>query len=93
MDLGYVVHTPAELFGTREAALGASDELWLEKVRLSLLSIEADEVGAKQRSPQFVEAARLNLHGEQLAPQARFLPLVTTPDRGKVRRREKCHQP
>jgi PIN like domain len=32
VDLGYVVHTPAELFGTREAALGASDELWLEKV-------------------------------------------------------------
>lgn len=26
------MHTPAELFGTREAALGASDELWLEKV-------------------------------------------------------------
>lgn len=32
VDLGYVVHTPAELFGTREAAMGASDELWLEKV-------------------------------------------------------------
>lgn len=32
VDLGYAVHTPAELFGTREAAMGASDEVWLEKV-------------------------------------------------------------
>lgn len=35
VDLGYVVHTPAEVFGTREAALGASDERWLEKVAKS----------------------------------------------------------
>lgn len=31
-DLGYAIHTPAELYGTREAALGAADEDWLAKV-------------------------------------------------------------
>lgn len=30
--LGYVLHTPAELYGSREAALGARDEDWLAKV-------------------------------------------------------------
>ncbi len=31
-DLGYTVHTPWELFGSREAALGAHDEDWLKRV-------------------------------------------------------------
>jgi hypothetical protein len=31
-DLGYIVHTPAQLFGSREAARGISDEEWLTKV-------------------------------------------------------------
>jgi PIN domain-containing protein len=30
--LGYTVHTPAELYGSREAAEGAPDEDWLAKV-------------------------------------------------------------
>lgn len=30
--LGYVVHTPAELYGSREQALGARDEDWLARV-------------------------------------------------------------
>jgi hypothetical protein len=30
--LGYQVHTPAEIFGTRADALGALDEEWLGKV-------------------------------------------------------------
>lgn len=33
VQLGYVVHTPAELFGSREASLGAKDEEWLSRVR------------------------------------------------------------
>jgi hypothetical protein len=32
--LGYILHTPAELYGSREAALGARDEDWLAKVGL-----------------------------------------------------------
>ena len=31
-DLGYIVHSPAELYGSREAALGARDEDWLARV-------------------------------------------------------------
>jgi len=31
-QLGYVVHTPAELYGSRDAASGALDEDWLPKV-------------------------------------------------------------
>ena len=30
--LGYVLHSPAELYGSREAALGARDEDWLARV-------------------------------------------------------------
>jgi hypothetical protein len=30
--LGYAVHTPPELYGTREAALGTSDTVWLRDV-------------------------------------------------------------
>ena len=30
--LGYILHTPAELYGSREAAWGARDEDWLAKV-------------------------------------------------------------
>jgi hypothetical protein len=30
--LGYSVHTPAELFGSREGSLGAADEEWLKRV-------------------------------------------------------------
>lgn len=32
VGLGYVVHTPAELYGSRNAAEGARDEDWLAKV-------------------------------------------------------------
>lgn len=32
VERGYVVHTPAEVFGSREAALGVADETWLAKV-------------------------------------------------------------
>ena len=30
--LGYLIHTPAELYGSREAALGAGDDDWLGRV-------------------------------------------------------------
>jgi hypothetical protein len=30
--LGYVLHSPAELYGSRDAALGARDEDWLARV-------------------------------------------------------------
>lgn len=31
-DLGYVLHTPAELFGSRAEAQGTDDEIWLARV-------------------------------------------------------------
>src|ERR671931_2568906 len=31
-ELGYTVHTPWELYGSREEALGANDQDWLPKV-------------------------------------------------------------
>ena len=33
IELGYRVHTPAELFGSRADSLGATDEQWLARVR------------------------------------------------------------
>lgn len=35
VGLGYVVHTPPEVFGTRAESLGASDSDWLRKVARS----------------------------------------------------------
>lgn len=32
LDLGYVVHTPGELFGTRDQAYGAEDTDWLARL-------------------------------------------------------------
>jgi PIN like domain len=32
LDLGYVVHTPGELFGSRDAGYGAPDTEWLRRV-------------------------------------------------------------
>jgi hypothetical protein len=32
VGLGYTIHTPAEVFGTRDAALGATDAEWLAHV-------------------------------------------------------------
>src|SRR5260370_37247544 len=30
--LGYVIHTPSELYGSRDAALGAVDDDWLARI-------------------------------------------------------------
>jgi hypothetical protein len=32
VDLGFVVHTPAELFGTKDEAYGAADTEWLRRI-------------------------------------------------------------
>ena len=40
--LGYAVHTPAELFGSREASLGAADEEWLSRVSQEWVIIGRD---------------------------------------------------
>lgn len=42
MRLGYAVHTPAELFGTRAASSGAGDEEWLGRVNRQWIVIKRD---------------------------------------------------
>ena len=56
-QLGYVVHTPSELFGTREAASGALDEDWLPKVGQRRWTILGRDLKIYER-PKELEAYR-----------------------------------
>lgn len=70
--LGYTLHTPAELYGSREAALGAEDEDWLPKVGQHGWTVLGRDLKIYER-PRELEAyrkARLRvflLPGEALA--------------------------
>jgi hypothetical protein len=41
-SLGYVVHTPPELFGSRAASEGARDEEWLSRIRRDWVVLHRD---------------------------------------------------
>jgi PIN like domain len=68
VDLGYVVHTPAELFGTREAALGASDELWLEKVAKTGWAVLNRDTNIMRRRDELAAYRRAGVHMLALLP-------------------------
>jgi hypothetical protein len=76
VDLGYVVHTPAELFGTREAALGASDELWLEKVTKTGWAILNRDTKIMRRRDELAAYRRAGVHMFYLPGEARVAVLV-----------------
>lgn len=76
VDLGYVVHTPAELFGTREAALGASDELWLEKVAKTGWAVLNRDTKIMRRRDELAAYRRAGVHMFYLPGEAKVAVLV-----------------
>jgi hypothetical protein len=76
VDLGYVVHTPAEVFGTREAALGASDELWLEKVAKSGWAVLNRDTNIMRRRDELAAYRRAGVHMFYLPGEAKVAVLV-----------------
>lgn len=55
--LGYLVHTPAELYGSRDAASGADDEDWLRRVGQRAWTILGRDLKIYER-PSELEAYR-----------------------------------
>lgn len=87
--LGYSVHTPAELFGSREASSGAADEEWLSKVAGRGWAILGRDVKIYER-PWELEAYRrarvqvFLLPGQALAAQLTYLVAVNLKDIGAI---------
>ncbi|MEV7968325.1 hypothetical protein AB0O34_20430 [Sphaerisporangium sp. NPDC088356] len=53
--LGYQVHTPAELFGSRDKALGAPDDQWLPMVGQRGWVVIASDIASSGMSGVFCE--------------------------------------
>jgi hypothetical protein len=62
-DLGYTVHTPPELYGTREAAEGTPDETWLADVSGHRWTVISRDTSILQRPAELAayKAAKLHL--------------------------------
>lgn len=76
MDLGYAVHTPAELFGGRKAALGATDEVWLARVARSGWAVLNRDTKIMRRSDELSAYRRAGVHMFYLPGEARVAELV-----------------
>ena len=76
--LGYSIHTPWELYGARDAALGARDEDWLERVSQRQWAILGRDLKIYERRTELeaYEKARVQvflLPGEGLAAELAHL--------------------
>jgi len=69
-DLGYVVHTPAELYGTREAASGASDDDWLRRVGSRRWAVLNRDLKIFERPDELEAYRRARVHMFLLPGQA-----------------------
>jgi hypothetical protein len=73
-NLGYTFHSPAELYGSHEAALGARDEDWLAKVSVHRWTVLGRDAKIYER-PSELEAYRASklqvflLPGQALAAE------------------------
>ena len=62
-DLGYVVHPPADLYGSRELAQGARDEDWLAKLTTRDWAVISKDEHILQRPTELdaYKAARIHM--------------------------------
>lgn len=62
-DLGYVVHTPADLYGSRELAEGVRDEAWLGKLAVHDWAAISKDEHILQRPTELAayKAARIHM--------------------------------
>jgi PIN like domain len=61
-DLGYLVHTPAELYGSREAAEGVRDEVWLADVGRHGWTVISRDTKILQRRAELAAYKAAKLH-------------------------------
>jgi hypothetical protein len=76
MDLGYVVHTPAELLGSRKVALGTSDEVWLAKVAKTGWAVLNRDTKIIRRRDELAAYRRAGVHMFYLPGEAKVAVLV-----------------
>jgi hypothetical protein len=76
ISLGYIAHTPAELFGTREAAQGARDEDWLARVGRRGWTIIGRDVKIYERPEELAAYRRARVQVFLLPGQAMSAELV-----------------
>jgi hypothetical protein len=75
-ELGYTVHTPAQLYGSREAALGAEDTDWLPRVGRHRWTVIGRDAKIYERPAELEAYKRARLHVFLLPGQARAAELV-----------------
>jgi hypothetical protein len=76
VGLGYVVHSPAELYGSRDMALGAADEDWLAKVGERGWAVIGRDVKIYERPAELTAYLRAGVHVFLLPGQAKVAQLV-----------------
>ena len=74
--LGYVLHSPAELYGSREAALGARDEDWLARVGRHQWTVLGRDLKIYERPSELAAYRASKLQVFLLPGQARAAELV-----------------
>jgi PIN domain-containing protein len=74
--LGYVAHTPAELFGSREAASGADDENWLTRVGRQGWTIIGRDLKIYERPSELAAYKRARVQMFLLPGQVKSAELV-----------------
>jgi PIN like domain len=74
--LGYVLHSPAELYGSREAALGAPDEDWLARVGRHRWTVLGRDLKIYERPSELAAYRASRLQVFLLPGQARAAELV-----------------
>ncbi len=80
IDLGYRCHTPAELFGTRDSALGVRDEVWLTRVREHDWVVLSRDAKIMERPAELAAYRAANVHMFYLpgeATRAQLLELIS----------------
>jgi hypothetical protein len=75
-ELGYTVHTPAELYGSREAALGAEDTDWLPRVGRYRWTVLGRDAKIYERPAELEAYRRARVHVFLLPGQALVVELV-----------------
>ena len=76
LRLGYTVHTPAELYGTRTAAEGVPDEDWLAKVGTRGWTVIGRDVKIYERPAELAAYRQARIHVFLLPGQAIVAELV-----------------
>ena len=75
-QLGYVVHSPAELYGSREQALGARDEDWLARVGQRGWAVIGRDVKIYERPAELAAYLAAGVHVFLLPGEAKVVELV-----------------